>query len=329
MAPNLAKSTLVLIYDMIASNELTTSQMAKAAGCSKRAIIRIRSNLRLFGSVKAPPMKPGRPQSITPIMLEALCDHLLDKPDLYLHEMELFFLDEFEVSVPKSTISDALHRKGWSKKTARQKAKERNPDLRDDYCHLISEFSSYHLVYVDESGCDKRIGIRRTGWSPLGTTPVQVSKFHRDQRYQILPAYTQDGILLCRVFQGATDALFFEGFIEELLHLCGKYPAPKSVLVMDNASFHRSEKLEQMCFDKGVKLVYLPPYSPDLNPIEEFFAELKAFIRRHWQSYAENPDQGFDYFLDWCVDKVGAKKQSARGHFKNAGIDIEEIQQKS
>jgi len=64
-------------------------------------------------------------------MLEALCDYLLDKPVLYLHEMELFFLGEFEVSVPKSTISDALHRKGWSKKTARQKAKERNPDLRD------------------------------------------------------------------------------------------------------------------------------------------------------------------------------------------------------
>lgn len=123
---------------VIASNELTTSQMAKAAGCSKRAIIGIRSNLRLFGSVKAPSITSGRPQSITPIMLEALFDHLLDKPDLYLHEMELFFWDEFEVYVPKSTISDALHRKGWSKKTARQKAKERNPDLRDDYCRLIS-----------------------------------------------------------------------------------------------------------------------------------------------------------------------------------------------
>ena len=83
MAPNLAKSTLVLIHDMIASNKLTTSQIAKAAGCSKRAIIRIRSNLRLFGSVKAPPIKPRRPRSITLIMLEALCDHLLEKPDLY------------------------------------------------------------------------------------------------------------------------------------------------------------------------------------------------------------------------------------------------------
>jgi transposase len=57
------------------------------------------------------------------------------------------------------------------------------------------------------------------------------------------------------------------------------------VLVMDNASFHHSGRIEQMCSEAGVKLVYLPTYSPDLNPIEEYFAELKAFIRRNWQSY--------------------------------------------
>lgn len=140
MAPTLAKSTLVFIRDMISSGEITTFQMAEAACCSKRTIIRIRSNLRLFGSVKAPPIKTGRPQSVTPIMLEALGDHLLE-PDLYLHEMELFFLDEFDISVPMSTISEVSHRRGWSKKRARQKAKESNPDLCNDYCHLISEFS--------------------------------------------------------------------------------------------------------------------------------------------------------------------------------------------
>ena len=239
--------------------------------------------------------------------------------------MELFLLDEFNVSIPGSTISDALHRKGWSKKTARQKAKERNADLRDDYCHLISEFCSYHLVYVDESGCDKRIGFRRTGWSPLDTTPVQVSKFHRDQRYQILPAYAQDGVVLSRVFRGSTDASVFEDFIEQLLQHCGKWPEPKSVLVMDNASFRHSERIEQMCSEAGVKLVFLPPYSLDLNFIEEVFAEPKTFIRRHWQSYEENPDQGFDNFLEWCVDVVGARGQSAVGHFLHAGLTVEEM----
>lgn len=60
MAPNLAMSTLVLIHNMIASNELTALQIAKVTGCNKRAIIRIRSNLRLLGSVKAPPIKSGQ-----------------------------------------------------------------------------------------------------------------------------------------------------------------------------------------------------------------------------------------------------------------------------
>jgi hypothetical protein len=257
-------------------------------------------------------------------MLEALCDHLLEKPGLYLDEMALFLWDEFGTYITASSIRRALISKKWSKKTSRQKARERNADLRDCYLHNLSEFRSYHLVYIDESGCDKRIGFRRTGWSPLGIAPVQLSKFHRDQRYQILPAYSQDGIVMSRVFRGSTDGSVFEDFIEELLQHCGKWPEPKSVLVMDNASFHHSDRIEKMCSDAGVKVMYLPPYSPDLNPIEEFFAELKAFIRRHWALYEDNPDQGFDNFLEWCVSCVGAREKSANGHFRHAGVNVDE-----
>jgi transposase len=107
----------------------------------------------------------------------------------------------------------------------------------------------------------------------------------------------------------------FEDFIEQLLPLCSRWLEPKSVLVMDNASFHRTKRIERMCRDASVKLVYLPPYSPDFNPIEEFFAELKAFIKRSWHNYEENPRQGFDAFLEWCINIVGGKKNSARGHF--------------
>jgi transposase len=94
-----------------------------------------------------------------------------------------------------------------------------------------------------------------------------------------LPAYTQDGVIFACVYQGSTDSTVFEDFIEQLLPLCGKWPEPQSVLVMDNASIHHIEWIEQMYRDASVKLVYLPPYSPDLNPIEEFFTKLKAFIK--------------------------------------------------
>lgn len=103
---------------------------------------------------------------------------------------------EFEILVTTSSIRRALKYRNWSKKTAKQKAKERNADLRDAYFCFISDLSSYHLVYVDESGCDKWIGFRRTGWSPCSITPSQVTKFHRHQRYQILAAYSPDGVCI-------------------------------------------------------------------------------------------------------------------------------------
>ena len=223
------------------------------------------------------------------------------------------------------SIRRTLDSRGWTKKTIGRIAKARNADLRDLYLHNTSHIHSWQYVFVDESGCDKRIGQRRMGWSPRGVTPIQVFQFQREQRYQILPAYTQDGIILAHVFQGSTDSTLFEGFIEQLLPLCGKWPEPKSVLVMDNASFHHTERIEQMCCNAGVKLVYLPPHSPDFSPIEEFFAELKAFIKRNWEIYEENPQQGFDTFLEWCIDVVGRKKNSARGHFMHVGLSIEEL----
>ena len=193
-------------------------------------------------------------------MLEALCDYLIEKPGLCLDKMAVFLRDEFQKLATTSSIRRALASKGGpkkKKKKARQKTKEQNTELREFYLHNLSDFQSYHIVYVDESGCDKRVGFRRTGWSPLGVAPVQVSQFHHDERYQILPAYAQNGIVLSRVFRGSTDATVFEDFIAA--STLWKVPKPRSVGIMDNASFHRSEGVAQLCEDAGVKLISLPP----------------------------------------------------------------------
>jgi hypothetical protein len=79
-----------------------------------------------------------------------------------------------------------------------------------------------------------------------------------------------------------------------------------------------------MCEEAGVTLLYLSPHSPRFNQIEEFFAELKAFIKKSWQVFEEAPGQGFHEFLQWCVDEVGKRQDSARGHFRHAGIRVEE-----
>lgn len=121
---------------------------------------------------------------------------------------------------------------------------------------------------------------------------------------------------MSRVFQGLTDASMFEDFIEQPLHHCGRWPEPKSVLVVDNASFLHTDRTSELCLNAGVKLLYLLSYSPDLNPIEEFFAELKELVRRNSQKHS---GRDFRDFLEWNLDVVGGSRRKRRRSFSTCG----------
>jgi transposase len=330
MAPNLALSTHNLTQNMIDCKlhgdiVPTDDEVAKIAQCSTRTIRRHRSNYLVYGSTKAPSNGTGRPTTITPIMLSALREQLAVNSAMRLSDMATFLGEEFDVEVTRFSIRRALKKDaGWSKKVTQNIAQERNPDLRDDFIHDVSLFRSDQLVFVDESGAHRGIGVQRKGWAPRGKRPRQVKRFHRGRRFQILPAYTQDGVIHFMVYEGSTDTEMFEAFIETLLPYCGKWPEPRSVLIMDNASFHHSEKIRQICDDAGVVVRFTSPYSPDLSPIEEFFGELKTYIRQVWEEYQGLIRADFGRFLEECVTKVGERKASARGHFRRAGIAIDE-----
>ena len=91
---------------------------------------------------------------------------------------------------------------------------------------------------------------------------------------------------------------------------------------MDNASWHRSPKIRRTCDDAGVVLELLSLYSPDFNPIEEYFGVLKKFIKKKWHRNEDFITRAFPRFLEWCVDRVGADAQMAENHFNHARILI-------
>lgn len=64
-----------------------------------------------------------------------------------------------------------------------------------------------------------------------------------------------------------------------------RFPGPRSVLVLDNAAVHRTEQVQTLCAEHGVRLLYLPPYSPDYNPIESCFSKVKAFLKRYGHDF--------------------------------------------
>jgi len=116
-------------------------------------------------------------------------------------------------------------------------------------------------------------------------------------RYSLLPAITMNGIVYSHIKKGGYNGEEFLEWLEGLLQVMNRYPAPNSVLILDNCCIHHVPGVEECCaaryvsqfihcsthltqINSGIKLVYLPPYSPDLNHIEECFSFVSAYIRR-------------------------------------------------
>lgn len=93
--------------------------------------------------------------------------------------------------------------------------------------------------------------------------------------------------------------------------------------VMDNASFHFSETIDELCRAAGGIQLKLSPYTPTSDPIEELFAEVKQIIRKNWTVWEEGRFDNSSGFLTWCLSIVGERAQSAKGHFRHSGITVE------
>ena len=100
----------------------------------------------------------------------------------------------------------------------------------------------------------------------------------RIYRYSILPAISLNGVLHLDILTKSWTADEFCAYVEVLLTRMNPYPQPNLVLICDNASAHHFDQLREMVEAKGCHLLYLPPYSPNFNPIEEGFSVMKAWI---------------------------------------------------
>ena len=309
MAPNLAAAQHDQIRDMILSGELTNVQITRIVGCSERSIQTIRLNLRLFGTTRAPRNGGGRPKSISPPMLSALCERLIEKPDMYRDEMVVFLYDEFDTLVTRKLR--AASRKSGTQTYETFIFTTSRPSAPT----TSSTLTSLDAISVLGSGGPGGLpqGLRRC--KLLDSTVARDIRFCQHIHRTALSSHVYSKDRLMPPCSRTSSSRYYSTVADGL----------NQSQSLSWATLHSTARTRSSnCVPRPVKLLYLPPYSPDLNPIEEFFAELKAFIKRNWQDYAELPRQDFEGFLEWCVDTVGARKKSAESHFRHAGISIEE-----
>jgi transposase len=134
------------------------------------------------------------------------------------------------------------------------------------------------LVYIDEVGINDNIVVQY-GWSEKGSKSYAEQSGFRSERVSIIAGYDYSNKQLVAPFEfkGHLNADLFYGWFEQVL--CPVL-VPGSIIIMDNASFHKSDEIKELAKVHGCELIFLPPYSPDLNPIEKFWAWFKARIRK-------------------------------------------------
>ena len=150
----------------------------------------------------------------------------------------------------------------------------------------IQGIPTEQIAYVDETGIDTCLH-REYVWSERGEPLIRAVSGRKFKRTGIVAAQIGKSIVAPLQYDGTMDSILFETWFEKCL-----LPdlLPNAFIVMDNATFHRKSRLIPLAEQAGFHLVFLPPYSPEYNPIEHFWAWLKRYLRKSLPTHSSFDD---------------------------------------
>jgi transposase len=167
------------------------------------------------------------------------------------------------------------------------------------------------LIFLDESGVTTQM-TRGYARASGGRRVHEATPGGHWKILTILSALSLGGLLATMTIEEATDGDIFLAYLEQVL---GPKLRPGDVVVMDNLSAHKVAGVEQLIQAAGAELLYLPPYSPDLNPIEKAWAKLKQLLRSAKARTAEALNQAIAELLPQITP------QNAQAWFRHSGIN--------
>ena len=156
-----------------------------------------------------------------------------------------------------------------------QAGTERVLNLRCEYWEKVRDIDPKNLVFLDETGV--LLGLARThARSQQGTRAYAINPFYRGAKVTVIGAISIDKVVALMTMNDSMDSKAFEVFIEKFL-------VPQlwsgAVVVMDRLSAHKLDIVVPMIEAVGASVLSLSPYSPDFNPIELWWSQLKSFLR--------------------------------------------------
>lgn len=239
-----------------------------------------------------------------------------ENPGLYLKEICAKIYHATGVTVSDSTVCRTLRRIGYSRKKIVQVAKQRSAIFRGKFMADVLSYPRSYFVWVDESGSDQRNQIRKFGYALIGEEPVCHRFLSRGTRYSAISAISSAGMMCYELVTGSVNSDIYYDFLRgTLIPNMQPFPNDLSILIMDNCAIHHVEHIKDLLTSAGILLIYLPPYSPDFNPIEQVFSYIKYYLKNHDDviQVANN----FKDILSYAFDSVTS--QQCNGYIENSG----------
>ena len=209
---------------------------------------------------------------------------IFENPSLYLKEMTQQVYDYTSTRISPATICNVMRKHGLTRKKIQRIAIQRSASHRGVYIAEMSMYKSSMLVFADETGKDGRDCLRRFGYALKGQTPQCLQVFRRGTRLSAIAAISTSGLIGYELHTGSVRGEEFHDFVRgTLIPNMNSYDgeADNSILVMDNCSIHYVDEIMEQLQRAGILVIFLPPYSPDFNPIELTFSYLKKYLQEH------------------------------------------------
>ncbi len=262
---------------VLASDELGLEHAARVFRLGTATLKRWRRLASESGSVAHRPMGGDRRGGArTRSQLDAAVE---EKPDRILRELAGWFLATARRVLSLSAVWRAHDRAGFRRRRkavlASERDSERVREARRTYLAAVSGIESSRLVFIDESGC--QLGMHRPlAWRRPGSVVVERCVRNRGTVTTVLGALSERGLIAAMYGEGATTGPVFLSFVREVL---APVLRPGDVVVMDNLGAHKPAAVRAAIEAAGATVLFLPPYSPELNPIELAWSKLKAAVR--------------------------------------------------
>jgi transposase len=262
------------IVDTIMSGEGTVGEVAERFLVSISFVTRLLQLYRATGSLEPRPHGGGHPAVLSPDDFERLRASIRDRPDATLEECR----GHLGSSCSLPTISRALSKLGLPRKKKVPRAYEQgSPEVQEQrraFCEALAGADPQRLAFVDECGANTAM-TRTRGRAPKGERVYTDAPGHWES-VTLTCGMRPSGPVAAPAFPGAMNTAMFEAYVEDVL-----VPElrPGDVVIWDNLQPHKSEEAIEAVEAAGAVVVPLPPWSPDLNPIEEMISKVKAVIR--------------------------------------------------